>query len=44
MGLTSGWFFEPWKIFTGPIGLKLVKMNGVGRAVQLVDVQIDPLR
>ena len=41
--MTSGWFFGPWKILTELIGLKLVEMNGIGRAVQLVDVQIDPL-
>ena len=42
-GLTLGWFFRPWKILTQPMALKLVEMNGVGHAVQLVDGHIDPL-
>ena len=42
LGLTFGWFFGPWKILTEPIGLKLVEMNAVACAVQLVDVQLDP--
>ena len=42
-GLTFDWFFGLWKILTQPMALKLVEMNGAGRAVQLVDGHFDPL-